>query len=88
MTKHLFVGQRVRWTGLWEGKSKPPSSRVGVITGGPECCAEDGTLFDWEVTLDCGRNIVENREKLEPITDRNEVVTWESCAWSPHGVDA
>jgi hypothetical protein len=83
----FFVGQRVRikWSRNWPYLG----GQEGIIV---KRCDPDVEEGDWVVAPDCWGDVKPmgddsefgpSEEQLEPATDGNTLVGWETCAWKP-----
>lgn len=88
-----FVGQKVRVNCPdYDTHGKETTiTRIGVIASdfGRQYIGHEVELrVDDQGSPFHGMQCVFETHELIPIQDRNEVTTWEKCAWSPHGVSA
>lgn len=65
--KKLFVGQRVRLVGTWEGFGDNPVGQEGHISKRGGTGARTRKEYDWTVVTDSGRAVQCDSHEIEPI---------------------
>lgn len=81
----FFVGQRVKFCGVWAGNGPNPNGKEGVIIQGPGkyIGRDTGRTYEWQVNTTDGFELVANSSDLIPLTDANDKISWDECIWKP-----